>query len=309
MEPQLVSVIIPTYNRAEYLKQAIESVLAQTYTHFELLILDNCSPDHTPEVVAQFSDPRIKYLRHQCNIGSSANWTYGIYLAKGSFLSFLADDDIYGCDFLSHRLKSFSTDRFVVAVTGAFVVTNERKEFLRASRIPEDTTVVFQGDRLLSLALGLQGEWFNGATLYSTYALRSVFGKSVMAGKVGDYSMHIRLAMKKSARLIFLSDQDVTYRFHAGQDSQENIFHVGEDGAKLALQMWMFDITDLGHGRQLFRRRFAQDINHHARMLWDNGRIKASRKMFLWELFINPFRPLSWARLVRACLKHEKKNV
>jgi glycosyltransferase involved in cell wall biosynthesis len=82
MSQPLVSVIIPTYNRAEFLREAIQSVLAQTYTNFELLILDNCSPDHTPEVVAEFDDARIKYLRHQCNIGGIANWIYGMHWAR-----------------------------------------------------------------------------------------------------------------------------------------------------------------------------------------------------------------------------------
>jgi glycosyltransferase involved in cell wall biosynthesis len=62
-ETPLVSVILPTYNRASLLGRAIRSVLAQTYTNLELIVVDDCSPDATRDVVRSFDDPRLRYLR------------------------------------------------------------------------------------------------------------------------------------------------------------------------------------------------------------------------------------------------------
>ena len=63
-----VTVCLPTYNRAHYLREAIESVLSQTFQDFELLICDNASTDETSEVVKSFRDARIRYVRHSRNI-------------------------------------------------------------------------------------------------------------------------------------------------------------------------------------------------------------------------------------------------
>jgi glycosyltransferase involved in cell wall biosynthesis len=88
-----VSVIIPTYNRAELLAGAIASVLNQTFQDFELLVVDDASQDTTAEIVKGFRDPRIQYLSHALNMGGSAARNTGIQKAKSPYLAFLDDDD------------------------------------------------------------------------------------------------------------------------------------------------------------------------------------------------------------------------
>ena len=90
-----VSVIIPTYNRAAMLPRAVNSVLAQTFADFELLIVDDCSADQTPEVVAGFADPRIRSFRHCRNGGTAKTRNTGIANARGEYIAFLDDDDEY----------------------------------------------------------------------------------------------------------------------------------------------------------------------------------------------------------------------
>ncbi len=88
-----VSVIVPTYNRAAMLQRAVDSVLAQTFTDLELLIVDDCSSDETAEVVASLVDPRIRSFRHSRNRGVSATRNTGIAKARGEYVAFLDDDD------------------------------------------------------------------------------------------------------------------------------------------------------------------------------------------------------------------------
>ncbi len=89
-----VSVIIPTYNRSGYLRQAIKSVLAQTFEDFEIVVVDDGSTDDTAAVVASFDDPRVVYLR-QDNAGRSMACNAGLKQARGEYLAFLDDDDLY----------------------------------------------------------------------------------------------------------------------------------------------------------------------------------------------------------------------
>ena len=92
MSPK-VSVIIITYNRARLLSRAINSVLSQTFTDFELIIVDDCSRDNTQEIISGFEDYRISQHRHRRNKGLSAARNTGIVNARGDFIAFLDDDD------------------------------------------------------------------------------------------------------------------------------------------------------------------------------------------------------------------------
>ena len=88
-----VSVVITTHNRAGLLSRAVDSVLAQTYKGYELIIVDDCSADNTPAVMLTFADSRIRAVRHADNMGQSAALNAGIRLARGEYIAFLDDDD------------------------------------------------------------------------------------------------------------------------------------------------------------------------------------------------------------------------
>lgn len=90
-----ISVVIPTHNRANLVGRAIKSVLSQTFEDFELIVVDDASSDDTEEVVKQFQDSRIKYVRHQKNMGAPATRNTGIRIAKGTYIGLLDDDDVW----------------------------------------------------------------------------------------------------------------------------------------------------------------------------------------------------------------------
>ena len=92
--PVKVTVGIPTFNRAGWLSESIESVLAQTFADFRLIVSDNASDDGTPEVVRSFDDDRIHDVRSQRNVGSIGNFNRLIALAETEFLVLLPDDDV-----------------------------------------------------------------------------------------------------------------------------------------------------------------------------------------------------------------------
>ena len=92
----LVSIIMPSYNTEKFIKQTIESVLAQSYTNWELIIVDDCSPDNTDEIVRPFlSDQRIKYLKNEKNSGAAVSRNRALREAKGKWIAFLDSDDLW----------------------------------------------------------------------------------------------------------------------------------------------------------------------------------------------------------------------
>ena len=93
-QPVKVTVGIPTFNRAGWLRESIESVLAQTFADFRLIVSDNASDDDTPEVVRSFDDERIHYVRSERNVGPVGNFNRLIALAETEFLVLLPDDDV-----------------------------------------------------------------------------------------------------------------------------------------------------------------------------------------------------------------------
>ena len=115
LDNPLVSIVLPTYKRADVLPYAIHSVLGQTYRNWELIIVDDNSPDNTAEVVKSFCDERIRYVKNDPNLKLPRALNRGFALAKGVFLTWTSDDNLYadnaiekmvealqarGCDFV-----------------------------------------------------------------------------------------------------------------------------------------------------------------------------------------------------------------
>jgi glycosyltransferase involved in cell wall biosynthesis len=104
---ELISVIIPTFNVSKFIGTAIQSVLDQTYRDFEIIVVDDCSRDDTPEIVAGFGD-KVRLLRHRENRGAAEARNTGVAEAKGSIVAFLDGDDKWMPEKLEAFADSFS---------------------------------------------------------------------------------------------------------------------------------------------------------------------------------------------------------
>ncbi len=101
MNDPKVSIILPTYNGEKYLKASIQSCLSQTHRNIELIVVDDCSTDSTPEIIRSFSDPRIKYIRNQTNQRLPRSLNIGFRSASGDYLTWTSDDN----EFLPHAIE------------------------------------------------------------------------------------------------------------------------------------------------------------------------------------------------------------
>jgi len=90
----LVTFVVPCYNYAHLLGKCVSSILAQDCENFEVLIMDNCSPDNTPEVAQSFQDSRVRHIRNDSNLGAEQNFNKGLTLARGKYVWILSADDL-----------------------------------------------------------------------------------------------------------------------------------------------------------------------------------------------------------------------
>lgn len=125
IEP-VVSVLIPVYNCAEFVSTAIASALGQTFGQIEVIVLDNASTDETADRVAQFSDPRLRYVRHTSNIGMVKNWNQGLSLAQGQYFVILCCDDYWHPEFLARAIKNAEPRTMIF--TNNFIVSGGSEE-------------------------------------------------------------------------------------------------------------------------------------------------------------------------------------
>jgi glycosyltransferase involved in cell wall biosynthesis len=194
--PPLVSICIPTYRGAHYLGSAIQSVLNQSFTDFELLILDDNSPDCTPEVVARYDDPRIHYFRNHSNLGPEGNWNLGVKLAKGTYFKLLPHDDVLMPDCLESQVKILEADdnQQISLVFGCRQIIDAQGNVLMARGPGRERTGLINGKRLVQRCIragtNLIGE--PGAGLCRRETM----------GKVGFYD----------ARFAFVVDLDYWFR-------------------------------------------------------------------------------------------------
>lgn len=103
-----VSIITPTYNRHDLLKRAIQSVLAQTYEDWEMIIVDDCPDMSAEDIVRQFGDPRLIYIKHEKNKGGAAARNTGIKASAGQFIAFIDDDDVWLPEKLEIQMGQFA---------------------------------------------------------------------------------------------------------------------------------------------------------------------------------------------------------
>ncbi|GEM_PF-4126741 len=142
-----VTVCAPVYNGGEHFRHMLASVLAQDYADFEVLVIDNCSTDNTPEIVKSFKDSRIKYVRNERNLGACGNWNSCLELAKGEYVAIFHCDDLYYRQMVSKEAEFLDRNQDAAAVfTSADIISSEGKK-LDELNLPEQ----FASEKVTSL--------------------------------------------------------------------------------------------------------------------------------------------------------------
>ena len=124
----LVSIIMPSYNTASFIAESIQSVLAQSYTDWELIIVDDCSPDNTDDVVKPYlSDERIKYLKNEKNRGAAVSRNRALREAEGKWIAFLDSDDLWMPEKLQKQVGFMEKNGYHFSYTNYAEIDTEDK--------------------------------------------------------------------------------------------------------------------------------------------------------------------------------------
>jgi glycosyltransferase involved in cell wall biosynthesis len=223
----LVSVYLPTRNRASVLLRAIASVLDQDYPRFELLVVDDASTDETPRLLERMaaSDPRVRCFRNPVPRGASAARNVAIREARGEFLTGLDDDDLMLRGRLTSLLRSYS-DSYSFVCSSRYVVNESARWFRLSSRVRHEIGL----QELLTFnSVGNQG-------LMRTERVREVgaFDEAMPAWQ--DYDLWTRMVVRYGPALRIA---DPTYVFFHGRDPQQiTNSDAVIDGARLYLERY-----------------------------------------------------------------------
>ncbi len=218
-----VSVIIPAYNQAHYLHEAIRSVLAQTCPDFEIIVVDDGSTDDTPRVTQEHTDPRVRYI-YQQNQGLSAARNTGIRHALGRYLTYLDSDDLFLPDKLTLLIAEIERPPAAGLVAGQAIPIDAAGNpigHIFDQPLPADPGMLLLGNPLHVGSILLRREWQERAGFFDE-SLRSY----------EDWDMWLRLAragcpMRSIARPVSL------YRFHSAQMTRHGVQMTGATFAVL----------------------------------------------------------------------------
>jgi glycosyltransferase involved in cell wall biosynthesis len=129
-----VSVCVPAYRAARFIGRTIESVLAQTLDDFELVVVDDASPDGTAEIASGFSDARLRLERNPANLGVAGNWNRAVEMAEGRYVKVLCDDDVLYPECLASQVAIMEAHPDVALVAGSRDVIDESGRVLLSNR-------------------------------------------------------------------------------------------------------------------------------------------------------------------------------
>ena len=215
---KLVSIILPTYNGSKRIEMAIQSVLAQKYTNWELLVLDDGSSDNTALIVDNFvkQDSRIIYIKNEINLGIQKTLNKGLREAKGEYIARIDDDDVWVDQnkLTEQALFLEKNKEYVLVGTGVIIVDEHNKELFRYL-LPEKDI------QIRKTILG-KNCFIHSSVLFIKDVVLKIGGydESINTRHVEDYDLWLRLGL--CGKFANLSSYSVRFKLHDASISAQN---------------------------------------------------------------------------------------
>ena len=209
-----VSFVVPCYKLAHVLTECVDSILRQTYGDFEILIMDDCSPDNTSDVVRCMTDPRITYVRNEQNLGHLANYNKGIALSRGKYIWLISADDRLRRPYVLERYVRLMEERPNVGYIccPGIGLQNGQETTLVDSGYFGERDNVFEGRRFASLSLRKGYGLLSPAVMVRKDCYRTISDFPLDMPHLGDWYLWLRWALDYD--VAYLSDPMVNYRLH-----------------------------------------------------------------------------------------------
>lgn len=292
-----VSVIIPTYNRGYIVERAIKSVLAQSFSDFELLLIDDGSTDNTKSVIEKIKDERIKYI-YKPNGGVSSARNMGISQAKGKYVAFLDSDDTWPGNFLQVMISKLSENsEYDVAYTSTIVSKEGRIKNSRDSH------------RGVSGSISI--ELFKNSFIWPMTVL---IRKAALENFCFDEQLHnsedndafLRLSLK--SKFLFVQESKVTR--YSSKDAHSELSYIsGSCNRGRSLERFYFHLGgDKIVPKSIAYKKISRVYRRAAERHCKGGSRTAAIKLFKKAIKYRPFEARLYVGLVRAFLFSNKQN-
>lgn len=258
MVDPLVTVCIPTYNRASLLRQSIASVLSQTFHDFRLIVVDNASDDETETVVRSFDDARVKYVRNAQNIGLRGNWNRCLALATGQYITILPDDDLMMPNNLEAKVAILKCHAQVGLVHSKFHTIDSAGNILRHNTNwghgpDRESDAVECGQNVLSEMVLTYNRINTPTVVFRRACYEKLQGFTDRLSLTQDWEYWMRIAVYYD--VAFLASPLIKWRIHGG--SQTSLYAHSEGHAP----------NDLGFREHLAAKRLILRNPLHADLL------------------------------------------
>ncbi len=280
----LVSVIIPTYNHAEYLREAIVSVKTQTYKNWELIIINNFSDDNTIEIVESFNDERIKLINFSNKGIIAASRNIGLQKAKGEYIAFLDSDDIWSPNKLEKQLIEFKNNtQLMLCSTNCDQFPYGQKNLLK----------LYFSRKVKFEELILVNKIINSSVMIRRNVIEKVglLDETPELRAVEDYDYWIRISIAYPEGIKVLKDRLLKYRLHDSNTTGNSEQAIVRKYEKIR---FIYDKHDaaIGDKREELRKKInnyeSEEIirteyyrTHNMKELLNNKKIKDTRKTLI----------------------------
>jgi len=281
-ESPLVSIIIPCYNGGAFINEAISSILAQTYTNWELIIIDDGSTDNSKEIItSRLDNKKIRLLENKRNLGIARTKNKGVRNSKGEFLAFLDQDDVWAEDKLRLQAARLKADPdLAIVCTGMFFTDPALNK-----------TSVFTGYDDTNQERALKELYITPINSSSIMMIRrsalesdAPFNENLRGWD--DYELLMRLAVRY--KIGYIKEPLVKKRIHAG--GAQRLTEVTREE-----EMVFKDVLDLHPFlRQYKKERDAAFFLGRATEYLQSGDLRAARRLAGKRLGIRPLSPASW---------------
>ena len=203
---------MPSWNTATFIAESIQSVLDQTYTNWELLVVDDCSTDNTDEILASFHDKRIKYMHNEKNSGAALTRNKALREAQGEWIAFLDSDDLWAPDKLEKQIAFMRDNRYSFSYT----------EYEKIDEEDNPVNIYVTGPDSVNKQKMYHYDYIGQLTMmYSAKVFGLIQIKDIK--KNNDYAIRLQLFKKEGACCYLLKENLAKYRIRKKSISHDKI--------------------------------------------------------------------------------------
>lgn len=204
----VVSVLMPAYNAEQYISEAVESILNQTYRDFEFIVVDDCSTDNTVKIVQSFKDPRIKIIENKTNIGVAKSLNKGLEYCTGDYIARMDADDISMSNRLERQISYLEKNPDIAVVGCNIEIFGMEKGSRCFSNSPDQLKI----DLIFN-------NCFAHPTIMARKECLCQFGYNPEYSKMEDYDLWVRLSRQN--KLSCIPETLLKYRMHVSQVTKQ----------------------------------------------------------------------------------------